>query len=170
MKAWKDSRKEMGSEVKQLLQNILKLFVNLSLSGNQSRYKWGKKTEFCPSVIYVNPKTILFPCRRRPTIANSALEYPRILTEMGHRLWMTDWVWLLCLTCLCDWYVLLQIVGIITLILTVKLIFRQSKQLQGLSTLLFSWLFPRTRNLERQCAVILFAISTNTIVALLLLI
>jgi len=47
----------------------------------------GKKTEFCPSVIYVtNPKTILCRCHRRPTIANCAVEYPPILTEMGHRL------------------------------------------------------------------------------------
>lgn len=139
MKAWKDRRKEMGNEVNHSLQNILKLFVNLSLSGNQSRCKWGKKTEFFPSIIYVtNPKTILCRCRRRrPTIANSAVEYPRILTEMGHRLWVTDWGWPLCLTCLYDWYGLLQCVGVITLILTVKLIFRQSKKLQGLSKLLF---------------------------------
>jgi hypothetical protein len=77
----------MGSGVNHSLQNILKLFVNLYFSVNKSRYKWGKKTEFCPSVIYVtNPKTILCRCRRRPTIANSAVEYPRILTEMGYRL------------------------------------------------------------------------------------
>ena len=87
MKAWKDSRKEMGSGINHSLQDILKLFAYLSLSGNQSRYKWGKKTEFCCSLIYVtNPKTILCRCRRRPTIANSAVEYPRIVTEMGNRL------------------------------------------------------------------------------------
>jgi len=78
----------MGSEViNHSLQNILKLFANLSSSGNHPRYKRGKETEFCPSVINVtNPKTILCRRRRRPTIANSAVEYPPILTEMGHRL------------------------------------------------------------------------------------
>jgi hypothetical protein len=89
MKAWKDSRKETGSGVNHSLQNILNLFVNLSFSGNKSRKKWRKKTEFCPSVIYVtNPKTNLCRCRRRrrPTIATGAVEYQRILTEMGHRL------------------------------------------------------------------------------------
>ena len=77
----------MGSEVNHSVQNILKLLVNLSWSGNQSRYKWGKKTEFCPSVIYVTYTKIRFcHCRRRPTIENSAVEYPRVLTEMGRRL------------------------------------------------------------------------------------
>lgn len=170
MNAWKDSRKEVGSEViNYSLQNILKLFVNLSSSGNQSRYKWWKKTESCPSVIYVtNPKTIICRCRHRPTIANCAVEHPPIPTEMGHRQWMTDGDWLLCLTCLCDWYSLLQCVGVLTLILTLKLIFRQSKQSQGLPTLLFFDYFKGLVIWKRQCAVILFAISTNTVVALLL--
>jgi hypothetical protein len=78
----------MGSKVNHSLQNIQNLSVQLLSSGNQSRYKWGKETKFCPSAIYVtNPKTILCRCRRRrrQTIENSAVTYPPILTEMGHR-------------------------------------------------------------------------------------
>jgi hypothetical protein len=116
-------------------------------SGRKSRYKWGKKTEFYPSVIYVtNPKKFY--------VAVAVVRILQIVQWLTREFWqkwgtvsdwltdwLTDWGWLLCLTCLCDWYVLLQCVGIITLILTVKLIFSQSKQLQGLSTLLFFYYF-----------------------------
>lgn len=139
MNAWKDSRKEMGSEViNYSLRNILKLFVKLSLSGNQSRYKWGRKLN---SVLL----SFMWRIQRQFFVAVIVVRLSQIVQWNTRQFWQ-KWV------TVCDWLteidccvrlvsvigmVCLQCVGVLTLILTIKLILRQSKQSQGLPTLLF---------------------------------
>jgi len=138
MNAWKDSRKEMGSKVVNYsLQNILNLFCKFVLIWKPIQLQIGEEN------------WILLFCRLCDESKDNSLslssssDYCKLCSgvpansDRNGAPSVNDGDWLLCQTCLCDWYSLLQCVAVLNLILTLKLIFRQSKQSQGLTTLLF---------------------------------